>query len=51
MKTQREIEDVLQDFDSLKNEYPGMTYEQGIEEALSWVLGDVDDDEFTPLVK
>lgn len=51
VKTQKQIEDVLKDFDSLKNAYPGMTFEQGIEEALSWVLGDIGDDEFTPLVK
>ncbi len=24
--------------------FPGMTYEQGIREALEWVIGDTDDD-------
>ena len=50
MKTKQEIEKLLQDFDSQKSQYPGMTYEQGIEEALSWVIGDIEDDEFTPML-
>ena len=48
MKTKQEIEKLLENFDSQRSQYPGMTYEQGIEEALQWVLGEITDDEFSP---
>jgi len=48
VKTEKEIEKVLAAFDSQKSQYPGMTYEQGIEEALQWVLGEITDEEFAP---
>ncbi|MFW6173112.1 MAG: hypothetical protein ACOC5T_05150 [Elusimicrobiota bacterium] len=51
MKTQKEIEDALRSIDETANEYEGMlTYEEGIHEALSWVLGDIPDDYFHPSV-
>ena len=28
--------------------YRAMTYEQGVVEALSWVIGEVEDEEFQP---
>lgn len=52
MKTKGEIEGALvgvADADTQGSKYPGMTYEQGIAEALRWVLGDIPDEEFSPL--
>ena len=49
MKTAIEIRGLLHDFDAEASNYPGMTYEKGIEEALLWVLGEIEDDEFTPI--
>lgn len=49
MKTEKQVNDILINFDSSKSKYRSMTYEQGIEEALQWVLGEIDDDEFSPL--
>ena len=47
MKTENEIDEVFRNLpNSNETEYPGMTYEQGIEEALSWVIGDLSDEEF-----
>jgi hypothetical protein len=47
MKSKQEIENARANVnDSEASEYPGMTYEQGVAEALGWVLGDVPDDEF-----
>ena len=51
MKTKQEIEKILSNFDDTKNEYTGMTYEQGISEALEWVIGELADDEFSPAQK
>jgi len=46
-RTDDEINDVLNDVSHRINEggsrYPGMSYENGIEEALQWVLGKSDD--------
>jgi len=37
--TPREVEELMDKIDDLgPSKYPGMTYEQGIYEALSWVL-------------
>ena len=48
MKTAEQIEQALNNIDTNSpTEYPGMTYEAGIEEALLWVLGDISDKEFT----
>lgn len=50
MKTEKEIRDALSNVDEhAPSRYSGMTYEQGIAEALGWVLGDVADQEFSPL--
>lgn len=50
MKTKQEIEELLNKFDDQNNSYPGMTYEQGIVEALQWVIGEISDDEFAPVI-
>lgn len=43
----QDILDVLENLPaSGETKYPAMTYEQGIEEALLWVLGDITDEEF-----
>lgn len=50
MKTKDEITKVLDKMDdSGFTQYPGMNYEQGVAEALSWVIGYIPDDEFSPL--
>lgn len=47
MKTKEEIEKALSNVDEhALSKYPGMTYEQGIAEALQWVMGDISDEEF-----
>ncbi len=47
MKTQDQIEDILFSInENIPSKYPGMTYEQGITEALAWVLGETDDNLF-----
>ena len=47
MKNKSEIEKVLMNLpESGKTNYPAMTYEQGIEEALMWVLEEISDNEF-----
>lgn len=48
MRTEREIETELDRVDSEKaaggpSEWPGMSYEQGVDAALRWVLGHSDD--------
>lgn len=48
MKTKKEIEFAREKLENMKD-YSGMTYKQGIEEALSWVLCEIEDDEFSPL--
>jgi len=50
MKTSEEIEAVLLKLPpDGETKYTGMTYEAGIEEALQWVLGEIDDGEFSPI--
>ena len=48
--SKKEIDDALQKcFESEssgQSVFPGMTYEQGVESALNWVLGDTDIDPF-----
>lgn len=46
MKTAEQIERALRNVPTEGTEYAGMTYEQGVEEALQWVLGEISDDEF-----
>ena len=47
VRTQEEIDDVLNEsFQALetgRSRYPGMTYEQGIEDMYHWLVGDSDD--------
>ena len=43
MKDEIEVEDFLMQIDVLDVKYPSMTYEQGLEAALMWVLGEVED--------
>jgi hypothetical protein len=46
-KAKDEIERALNNVDtSCQTKYPGMTYEQGVEEALTWCLGELEDGEF-----
>lgn len=45
MKTLIEIQKMKDKVDVDKNTYHGMTYEQGIENALAWVLEQMDDAE------
>jgi hypothetical protein len=52
MKTQTEINNIcekLAEYDTIGvSKYPQMTYEQGVLEALMWVLGELPDEEFSP---
>lgn len=46
MKTRKEIEDQIDkamEAQSEGSKYPGMTYEEGVDAALRWALGDSDD--------
>ena len=47
VRTDAEIDDVIGKCMDAENEcrsaYPGMTYEQGVNEALRWVTGEIDD--------
>ena len=47
MKNFVEIQNATDNINTFNpSEYPGMTYEQGVEEALMWVLEQIDDSEF-----
>jgi hypothetical protein len=47
MKDKKEVDKVFLKLpESGKTKYPAMTYEQGIEEALMWVIGEIPDEEF-----
>ena len=47
MKTEKEVDAVLSKITTIGfSEYPNMTYEQGVENALLWVLEILGDDEF-----
>ena len=40
MRTKEEIEEVLQKVNPYEgSKYPGMTYEEGVDDALNWVAG------------
>jgi len=53
MKSGAEINDVFNNIEQMREErnvatnFSGMTYEQGIEEALMWVQGEIPDNEFS----
>ena len=49
MKTKQEIERSLANIEELTSSYTGMTYKDGLEEALLWVLGEISDEEFSPI--
>ena len=50
MKDETEINAALSKVDEFgASKFPGMTYEQGVAEALKWVIGFIPDDEFAPL--
>lgn len=52
MKTEEQINRILDKIDTSKpSKYFGMTYEQGIEESLLWVIEQIADDEFTPIAE
>lgn len=46
MKTDEQIERALRNVCTEGTQYAGMTYEEGIEEALRWVLGEIDEFEY-----
>ncbi len=46
MKGRIEIKKALERVANSEFQHSGLTYEAGIEEALSWVLGEVPDEEF-----
>jgi len=46
MKSKDEIENVLRNVDSANPKYFGMSYEQGVEEALQWVLDEIPNEDF-----
>jgi len=48
MKTEKDINDILLNLETEESKYPSMTYEQGVQEALMWVLDEISDDEFKP---
>lgn len=44
MRSEREIEDLLYDARAVEEtKYPGMSYEEGIKDALKWALGQTDE--------
>ena len=51
MKTLEEVGIARNNIDeNSESRYNGMTYEQGLAEALDWVAGHIDDGKFEPLV-
>jgi hypothetical protein len=50
MKSQEEIEIAMGHVDTDHPQYPGMSYEDGILEALRWVMEEIPDDEFSPMI-
>lgn len=47
MKNKSIIEEALDNVQESDSSHFGMTYEQGVEEALMWVLGEIDDEDFS----
>lgn len=48
LKTPEEIVNAINGLDDKPN-LSGMTYKEGLDDALRWMLGDIEDDEFYPL--
>jgi hypothetical protein len=46
MKSESEIRSILVQLDTNGDKYKGMTYEQGIEAALLWIIQELSDEEF-----
>jgi hypothetical protein len=47
MKDKSQIEKIYDLIDTYKKtKFPGMTYEEGVAEALGWVLEEIPDEEF-----
>jgi len=44
------INKVLDNIDTSRTKYPAMTYEQGVEEALMWIVDDIPDEEFAAYI-
>lgn len=44
MKTEEEIQEFRDSIDTQKSKFSGMTYEQGLEAALAWVLDEAEID-------
>jgi hypothetical protein len=51
MKSPQEVAKVLGEFDASESNFQGMTYEQGVEEALMWVMEEIPDEDFSPAAK
>lgn len=46
LTSKERMESVLQQLDTQSTKFPGMTYEQGIEIALQWAIGEITEKEF-----
>jgi len=46
MKTEQEIDKAIRNLETMKTNYFGQSYEDGIREALQWVLGEISDEDF-----
>ena len=46
MKTKQEIDNAIRNVDTMGTNYFGQRYEDGIREALQWVLGEISDEDF-----
>jgi len=52
MKSEKEIQNVLRNLPlSGETNYNAMTYEEGIEETLMWILDEISDEEFSYTLK
>jgi len=45
MKTESEIRELKNKINRHRNKFPGMTYEESVDDALEWVLEDMDNEE------
>jgi len=46
MKTENEVEEMIGQFADKGVNFHGMSYKEGVETALRWVLGEMSDNEF-----
>ena len=50
MKDLHVIQTVLDKVDTDTNKYPAMSYADGVREALMWVVGEIEDEEFSAAI-